>query len=230
MQPFISAHGARITSMVNNLGVIDQQEVYRFLTICAFLNNSPESLSWRRRVRPDLGLMTGLEPLAEKFFTDRYKKDWPSEPTTVPDEAVSVVMCEVYGYSVEEAEQIKQKHQHAMSAENTVGALLERYIASVMEPHGWVWCAGDFVRATDFIRYDAVHGQWQVLQVKNRDNSENSSSSAIRLNTSIEKWFRTYSRTGRDNWHNFPDPVSRMYLSEQGFSQFIKAYLSQNRP
>lgn len=51
---------------------------------------------------------------------------------------------------------------------------------------------------------------WEAVQVKNRDNTENSSSSAIRQGTTIEKWFRTYSKPSRKratntNWENFPE-------------------------
>ena len=118
-----------------------------------------------------------------------------------------------------------------MSAENLVGALLERYIAQVLEPHGWIWCAGDFIRAIDFIKYNKSKGLWEAVQVKNRDNTENCSSSAIRHGTTIEKWFRTYSKPSKKratntNWENFPEEEFRDQLSEEGFLQFIRNYLA----
>ena len=69
------------------------------------------------------------------------------------------------------------------------------------------------------------------MQVKNRDNTENSSSSAIRNGTEIQKWFRTFSKPSRNrssntNWENFPEAEFRDQLSEEGFLQFIRDYLT----
>lgn len=229
MIAYKALHGQSIREIATTLSVTDEQEIDRFITVCAFLFENPDSLSWRGNVKPSVTTKEGLERLATKFFKELHERSWPSEPTTVPDEAVSIVMREVYGYSEEQTETIKKEHQHSMSAENIVGALLERYIASVLEQHGWVWCAGSFVRAIDFIKFDAVNEKWQPVQVKNRDNSENSSSSAIRDGTTIEKWFRTYSKTGADNWAKFPEPEFRESLSEAGFRSFVRDYLRLGR-
>src|SRR6202453_1801536 len=64
---------------------------------------------------------------------------------------------------------------------------------------GWIWCSGTSVKAVDFIHYDEKNNEWNLLQVKNRDNTENSSSSKIRDNTTIKKWFRTYSQRDTTN-------------------------------
>ncbi|MCS7069464.1 MAG: SinI family restriction endonuclease, partial [Meiothermus sp.] len=98
-----------------------------------------------------------------------------------------------------------------------LGDLLERYIANRLEPRGWIWCAGNIVSSVDFLREDLT----VALQVKNRDNSENSSSSAIREGTNIKRWFRIYSRKGRTNWENFPFASG---LSEDDFHEYIKDY------
>lgn len=227
MRAFIAAHGAKVGAAARAAGVTDQGEIDRFACVCAFLADNPDLLSWRGAAKPNPTTQEGLDRLAVKFFTARNRRDWPAEPTTVPDDAVSIVMQVVYGYTPDETERIKVEHQHSMSAENIVGTLLERYIASVLEPHGWVWCAGDFVKAVDFIKYLPDHGGWQPVQVKNRDNTENSSSSAIRNGTAIEKWFRTFSRTGADNWRKFPEPEFRGRLSEDGFRTYVRGYLAQ---
>lgn len=73
-----------------------------------------------------------------------------------------------------------------MASENIVGDLLERYLAEKLEPCGWIWCSGTSVKAVDFIHYDNEKDEWGLLQVKNRDNTENSSSSKIRDNTPIK--------------------------------------------
>lgn len=215
------------TTAARAVDVVEELEVRRFQCVCAFLHDNPERFSWRGN-RPDLTTRAGLTDIARKFFAVRQRRDYPAPPTTVPDEAVSIVMQVVYRYTAVEAERIKVEHQHSMSAENIVGALLERYISLVMEPHGWVWCAGDFVKAVDFIRYAPPNG-WQAVQVKNRDNTENSSSKAIRNGTDIEKWFRSFSRKERYNWAAFPEVEFRRLLSEDGFRQFLRNYLAQPR-
>jgi len=77
----------------------------------------------------------------------------------------------------------------------------------------------------DFIHYDNEKDEWGLLQVKNRDNTENSSSSKIRDNTPIKKWFRTFSQRDATNWENFPDEVSSKDLNEDDFRAFVESYL-----
>lgn len=202
--------------------------VQSFVQVCRFLSQNPQSLSWRGRNVPDLATQAGVEALAQKYFAGYRASDFPGRPGTVPDQIVSEVMQAAYGYSVAECERIKLDHQRAMCAENCVGALLERYLDSVLRAHGWHWCCGDFVRAVDFLR-PLPAGGWELLQVKNRDNSENSSSSAIRQGTPILKWFRTYSRTGATNWANVPASMQGVGLSEDGFVQFVREYLAHER-
>ena len=116
-----------------------------------------------------------------------------------------------------------------MGAEGIVGDLLERYLATVLDDQEWVWCSGESVRSVDFVRAVSSGGgyQWESLQVKNRDNSENSSSSAIRNGTDIAKWYRTKSRTGATMWGSFPIPGASARLSETGFETFVVTYLRQ---
>lgn len=113
-----------------------------------------------------------------------------------------------------------------MGAENIIGTLLERYIDNQASRFGWIWCAGSIVKAADFIRKN--ENGWDVLQIKNRDNSENSSSAAIREGTDIKKWFRTFSKRSGTNWDNFPDDKLKKVLSEKGFHQFIRDYIASH--
>ena len=149
---------------------------------------------------------------------------------TVPDEMVSVVLHAFFDTPAADLARIQREHLLSMGAENLIGDLLERYLASVMEPRGWIWCSGSMVRAVDFVRPPEAAGQgWRLLQVKNRDNSENSSSSAIRSGTEIEKWFRTFSKKAGANWAAFPDTTLRPHLSEEGFETFVRQYLARLR-
>lgn len=82
-------------------------------------------------------------------------------------------------------------HNLFMSAENIQGNLLEEYIARKIKPYGFLWCLGNVLRAIDFCNLDGTF----LLQVKNKSNTENSSSSNIREGTNIKKWYRLSTHT-----------------------------------
>ncbi len=203
--------------------------VSSFVGVCFYISEHPKSLSWRGKSSPDIATKEGVESLAEKYFSGYRQSDFPVEPGTTPDQIVSSILQAAYGYPADVCERIQIEHQHAMSAENCVGALLERYLDSVLRPHGWFWCCGNFVRAIDFVK-KTEEGEWMAIQIKNRDNSENSSSSAIREGTGIQKWFRFYSKTGRTNWKNLPLSMQGVGLSEEGFIEFVRNYLRRPSP
>ena len=175
------------------------------------------------------GLNSNLQlqdKLKQKFLRGREAKH-PEVPKTLTDEAVLDVMGNYFSCQYP-AEQVVDIHKKAMASENIVGDILERYIAHVLEPHGWVWASGSILRAIDFI-YQDEHGNWILLQVKNRDNSENSSSSAIREGTDIKKWFRSFSRKQDTNWPAFPVPEFADLLSEEDFRKYLIAYVTNLR-
>jgi hypothetical protein len=110
-----------------------------------------------------------------------------------------------------------------MAAEQIIGQLLEEYIASKVEELGWIWCTGKMIKATDFIKFPMeAESQIVLLQIKNRSNSENSSSAAIRKGTEIKPWYRIDAETGETRWENFPDILENDNLNEDGFREFIK--------
>jgi len=206
----------------NEAGLINS-----FAEVCHFLHDNPKSLSWRSKKRPSIYTSAGIKVLAEKYFSAFRKSNFPAKPGTVPDEIVSLVMEIAYDYDAEKLERIKTEHQHSMCAENTVGALLERYLDSVLRPSGWCWCCGDFVKAVDFVKRE--NKNWIALQIKNRDNSENSSSKAIREGTKIQKWFRSFSKKKETNWNDLPTLMQGYYLSEDGFHDFVRDYLETEK-
>ena len=71
-----------------------------------------------------------------------------------------------------------------------IGQFLERYISKEGRNFGWAF-SGECIKAVDFIKKDGK--EWIKLQVKNSDNTENSSAKAIRDHTPISKWFRRFS-------------------------------------
>ena len=88
-------------------------------------------------------------------------------------------------------EEMEKAHNLFMAAENIQGGLLEEYISYQVKKYGWIWCAGNTLRAVDFCNLDGS----SLLQIKNKYNTENSSSSAIRNGTIIQKWYRVKNKT-----------------------------------
>ncbi|MGB3767813.1 MAG: SinI family restriction endonuclease [Phormidesmis sp.] len=203
----------------------EQKIAEGFVEICRFISENPKQLSWPTKKKPaDIYASETLEALSKKHFKGYRKSDLPGQPGTIPDQMVSVVMNVAYDYSFEQCENIKKEHQYAMLAENCVGSLLERYIDSVARADGWYWCCGNFVSAIDFVKKDS-DGNWIALQIKNRSNSENSSSKTVRDGTTIEIWYRSYSKKPKTNWDKLPLSMRGYGLSEESFISFTKDYL-----
>ncbi len=217
---------ADLEKIVSSLGG-SKADAQCFQVIHDFLEAHPETLSGKKKAVWNSNEEAVVRQICKTYLDAKRAVLKPSTPTTVPDNAVSHILNICYGHPKEDLERIKVEHQHSMAAENAVGSLLERYVATSLENLGWVWCAGDFIKAIDFIRFEK--GKWILLQIKNRDNSENSSSSAIRNGTEIEKWFRTFSRTGKTNWDAFPEPNAKKILSEKGFMDYITAYFKASK-
>lgn len=200
----------------------------KYTTIIRFLTHEPNAASkMRGRNAPEVGSERYIQAQAITFAMSRVPRP-PEPPSTIPDELVSFILHQFFGLPEADLDRVKQEHLLSMAAENYVGGLLERYLASILEPLGWIWCSGSTVKAVDFIKMpETLNGAWRMLQIKNRDNSENSSSSAIRVGTTIEKWFRTFSRRPATNWAAFPDASLREQLSEDAFKVFVRDYLHQ---
>lgn len=111
-------------------------------------------------------------------------------------------------------------HKISMAAENFLGEFLERYLKEKLEQHNWHWCCNSLVNAVDFIKENDDES-FVLLQVKNSSNTENSSSSKVRLNTTIKKWFRRKASNGQVCWDKFPDNNAIEDLNEESFLQWI---------
>ena len=128
-------------------------------------------------------------------------------------------------------------HNLFMAAENIQGGLLEEYIAQKITPYGFIWCLGNVLHAVDFCNREGTF----LLQVKNKYNTENSSSSNIREGTPIKKWHRLAVRTTAGNktpvyqWdelnqlinsylHNLP----HCYMSEDEYISFLMHSIERN--
>lgn len=104
-----------------------------------------------------------------------------SKKGTCDDPAIQQMIKILCRYSDSEVKMQSAVHDLFMSAENAQGNLLEEYIAEKSKPFGWIWCIGETLRSVDFCSYDGNY----LLQIKNKNNTENSSSSSIRLGTSV---------------------------------------------
>ena len=147
--------------------------------------------------------LTGMQ--SPKLYIERWVKGYvdainnpPSARTANPksactDPAIKVIVKATRGLTEENASLGETIHNLFMSAENIQGNLLEEYISEKIRPYGFLWCCGNVLRAIDFCNSDGTF----FLQVKNKSNTENSSSSNIRAGTTIEKWYRLGTRTHR---------------------------------
>ncbi len=197
----------------------------KFFEIVRFLELNRELAPMPRGKKLEFGSTGHLNFMALKFIKSKQPLTPPCS-STIPDDMVSFILETYFGIESSHLSRISKEHTLSMLAENLVGDLLERYIAHVLEPVGWIWASGSTIKAVDFILPPtSSENKWYALQVKNRDNSENSSSSAIRSGTIIEKWHRSFSRRNATNWENFPNVLSDIALSEDGFKVFAKTTL-----
>ncbi|MCI2255776.1 SinI family restriction endonuclease [Domibacillus sp. PGB-M46] len=174
-----------------------------------------------------------------------------SEKDIVKDPALGYMLSLYYeivsGRPVEgeDIEQALQAHQILMAIEYVQGNFLEGYIASVIckDPYNFIWCDGQTLKAADFCKRIVGEGgqpELKLIQVKNKHNTENSSSKTVRNNTTIEYWFRLGKRTGK-NKNNIPvykwDKLSKMVeditghnpkLNEEDYIGFLKDIISKN--
>ena len=165
----------------------------------------------------------------EKFFhgyNERISKHTSKMPGTVPDDAVNIIIkAGLPKLSDKQVGEIVYAHRLGMSAENILGLLLEEFLFEKLSPAGWAMAWGETVKHVDFCHQDG-----RLLQIKNRSNSENSSSSKIRDGKPIEKWFRVNANNGKYQWEKLSEIVGRSIpgLNEEEFQKFINRTLKQN--
>ncbi len=148
-------------------------------------------------------------------------------PGTIPDKAIETILSAgLHCHIFDQIRQIVYAHRLGMSAENILGLLLEEFLFSKLSSYGWAMAWGETIKSVDFCNASGF-----LLQVKNRSNSENSSSSKIRTGKSIEKWFRVNAANGRYEWDTLKNIVGSLPgqdLSEESFQKFIKEVLGKN--
>lgn len=151
---------------------------------------------------------------------------------TKPDKLVDLIVGTFLGLKEKELEDVSLKHRLSMQAENVIGNLLEEYLETELSKLGWVCCYGEVLEHSDLCHPDGF-----VLQVKNRDNTENNASKSIRNGRPyIKMWFRSYNKTGRTNWEKLSEILieynqdhTTVNLTEEGFLNFTKEIIGKNK-
>ena len=165
-------------------------------------------------------------------FIDKFIKGYNNRPSvrtshevaTVPDQIIDkLIGARIPQFTERDINLISFGHRLSMSAENILGLILEEFIHNKVIGHGWACCWGNCITAVDFCSL------YKMLQVKNRSNTENSSSNKIRKGTRIENWFRVNAMNGRTNWLAL-DMIIRVnqLFSEDEFIKFAKALIKTN--
>lgn len=178
-----------------------------------------------------------------KGYTDA-SSNLPSNRKASPkgscsDPAIQTIVQIAMNADEEFASRMSAHHNLFMSAENIQGNLLEEYISLSAKPYGWIWCIGNVLRAVDFCSSDGDI----LLQIKNKSNTENSSSSAIRTGTTIKKWYRLGTKTvgGQKlpayKWNLLNDIINAHVttgiatdcnMNEESYQEFLRNIASQN--
>ncbi|WP_353258344.1 SinI family restriction endonuclease [Prochlorothrix hollandica] len=178
------------------------------------------------------GLRSPIKDNLVVLWLNKYKKGLQNrissriskKPQTVSDPVIKTIISTRLEYlSAQDLDKIIGAHRLSMSAENILGLLLEEFLATKLYQYGWHCCWGEVLRHVDFCHQDG-----SLLQVKNRSNSENSSSSRVRINQPIEKWHRVDARTGLCQWSLFNERFNVDDFSEISFVSFIQDILSKN--
>jgi hypothetical protein len=162
-----------------------------------------------------------FKELKKKFINGRVIKI--KNKISYPDPALYLLVKKRLKINEVELEKIEAFHAACMSEEDVLGEKLEEYIYSVAHSFGWIWCSGNIIMAIDFIKKNK-NDSWEILQIKNSDNSENSSSRKVREGTPINMWFRRFSKK-KDNYNNW-DELNKIMntdkFSEKSFLKFLE--------
>ena len=154
------------------------------------------------------------------------------------DPSLAVMVKEAEAYSTEQIDLAIKHHNLFLAAENVQGSLLEEYISLKTENLGWIWAEGETMRACDFVRQNEGEPFPRYVQIKNRDNTENSSSSAIREGTQIQKWNRLKTRKKKGvpyatfNWSELNKLMlvpEGAQMSEEDYESFLSK-VARNNP
>jgi hypothetical protein len=159
----------------------------------------------------------------EKGYDQRASKRASKSMGTKADPIINRVLEEALGKSPAEVDTIIEHHRYGMAAENILGLLLEEYVANQTKGNGWHCAWGSTLLDVDFCSKDG-----DLLQVKNRSNSENNASKRVREGTEIKKWHRIGANDGKMKWEELQKITGVKDLTELGFQKFVLETLKTN--
>ncbi|MGB3496491.1 MAG: SinI family restriction endonuclease [Elainellaceae cyanobacterium] len=201
----------------------DQQFLEAHRTILVACYRNPGLSPTLKADTPEMLAKAWLEKY-NNSYEKRISRRVSKPPGTVADPIVSIIInARLTELTTEHLEQIKYAHRLSMSAENIQGLLLEEFLAEQLADYGWYCCWGESIRHVDFCNVDG-----SLLQVKNRSNSENSSSTRVRMKQPIEKWHRVDAKTGSYRWAYFNGKYDTNRFSEENFVAFVQQVLLDN--
>ena len=213
-----------VLNHANEIGLPPSLHIeYVSAACCDNLDLAPSIKRKRARNNPDLAVRAWVEKFA-RGYANRASKRNSNPPGTCADPAIETIL-HVAIPGLDNPPRVIWAHRLAMSAENILGAFLEEYLFKNLSAHGWAMAWGETIKHVDL-----CSERGELLQIKNRDNSENSSSSAVRTGTEIKKWFRICSRTTETMWPLLcrQTGLQEGTMSEQSFLAFIQETLKLN--
>jgi hypothetical protein len=146
------------------------------------------------------------------------------QPGTVADPIIEqIIGARLPNRDTGDLERITYAHRLGMSAENILGLILEEYLAKNLSVYKWHCAWGETVKSVDFVNEDG-----HLLQIKNRSNSENSSSSKVRHGTKISKWYRIKADRVEYMWDELNKICGTSHLNEESFVKFARDTLIAN--
>lgn len=177
------------------------------------------------------GTRDSAEDLVRKWvgkYDSGYKQRISQRVSKLPGTVADPIICQIIQGKLthlteSDLSKISFAHRLSMSAENILGLLLEEFLAKELREFNWHCAWGETIRSVDFVKNDG-----SLLQIKNRSNSENSSSSRVREGTSIQKWHRVDAATGTFMWGELNTRFSTDKFSEDMFMQFVTETVTQN--
>jgi len=184
------------------------------------------------RVPGNIGTKKDDEKSAIHKWVMKYKKGLEGRTSirisnplgTIADPIIDkIIGARLTHLNEEDLKKIQFAHRLSMSAENILGLILEEYLVHSINEVGWHCAWGETVKAVDF-----VHEDGRLLQIKNRSNSENSSSSAVRAGTEIKKWYRIKADRIEYMWDSLNAFCGTSSLSEKSFEEFAFKCITQN--
>lgn len=179
-----------------------------------------------------------IEKWVKRYYNSMEKEKMPSShkaksKTTCFDPAIQLLF-EEKNIDKDKFKHFDKIHYLYESAENVLGGLLEEYIAGKVKQYGFLWCKGDICEATDFCSKDGKI----LLQIKNKENTENSSSSKARKGTGIIKWYRLGNDGSSDEqWKKLNEIINDnktenvdepCQMCEKDYLDFIKGVVNNN--